>query len=175
MLDKAASEPNDEAQTVCPECGAAFPADEARCPYCGSLNPTGAEADYMHKLETLRENTDRLDDEAEQAVRENIGRNAKRTAAIVVAVIAIVAAFALGMGMLEQKGEQDALDAHHAREAFRQEHIEELDRLYEQGDDEALVEYALSLVNEPGFDAIYTWQHYDYLEERLEQHGEDDV
>ena len=35
----------------CPNCGAVFEAKEPKCPYCGHINPMGAEAKFLRDLE----------------------------------------------------------------------------------------------------------------------------
>lgn len=161
----------DENLARCANCGAEFSSEAARCPYCGALNPAGAERAYMQELGRIEHETNVLDDAARDDFKANVGGNAKRIAIVaLIAAAAIVAMLAI-VHFSNQADEQRALDEYHAREAFREQHYAELDRLYEAGDDEALVDYALSLIDEPGSDALYSWQHYDYLEscfDRLE-------
>ena len=40
---------------ICNSCGAEFEDTLPKCPYCGSLNYKGAEAEYLGKLEGMRE------------------------------------------------------------------------------------------------------------------------
>lgn len=39
----------------CTSCGAELDHGVARCPYCGTLIPGGAEKEYMEKLDSIRE------------------------------------------------------------------------------------------------------------------------
>ena len=48
----------------CSSCGGELTEKDAKCPYCGSINPLGAEAEYMEKLEYLREYTESLGNKA---------------------------------------------------------------------------------------------------------------
>lgn len=156
--------PEGEARLTCPNCGAEFPAGDARCPYCGELNPTGAEAAYMRDLAEIRDETDDLDDDAQDVLKANLRRNATRTAVIIVAAAAVIAALFFAVTCADKNDEQRELREFQARESFRSQHFDQLDRLYDAGDDDALSNYAWSLMDDPGFDALFSWKHADYLE-----------
>ena len=156
--------PNDEGQTVCPNCGAVFSVDEARCPYCNALNPTGAEKAYMEALDDLKNETSELPDEAEDDFEADLGRDAKKTVAIVCIILAAIASLFLVTTCMDKHSERQQLEAYQAREAFRAQYFEEFDRLYEAGDDDALSAYVWSLSDDPGFDALFSWKHVDFLE-----------
>ena len=151
-------------QVVCPNCGAGFPASDARCPYCGTLNPGGAEAAYMDELEDLRQDTDRLAEDVQDDLAADLKRNARKIALVALAAIVLIATVALALNCADSRDERNEVKRYQEREAFREQHFPELDRLYEQGDDAALVEYAWSLMDEPGYDAVYSWKHEDYLD-----------
>ena len=151
-------------QVTCPNCGAGFASNEARCPYCGTINPSGAEAAYMRQLEGLKDETDRLDDNVKRDLKVDLKRNAKRTVTVVIVVVAVLAALFLIANAVGSCEEQQDLRDFKAREAFREQHFDELDCLYENGDDDALSEYVWSLADDPGFDALYSWDHVDFLE-----------
>lgn len=154
----------DEAQSVCPNCGAGFPIEEARCPYCGALNPYGAERAYMGALDSIRSKTDDLDDNAEEGFKNSLKRNAKRTVAVIIVVVAALATLFLIVNCMSRGEERRDLQDFQARETFREQYFEELDRLYEAGDDDALSAYVWSLSDDPGFDALFSWNHADFLE-----------
>ena len=59
---------SDKERIVCTSCGASFDKDEPKCPYCGTLNPYGAEKEYKEKLEDIREKLDVVDDIAKAAI-----------------------------------------------------------------------------------------------------------
>lgn len=158
-----ASRDGDE-QVVCPNCGAGFSALDARCPYCGTLNPVGAEAAYMDELEDLRQDTDRLAEDVQSDLAADLKRNARKIALIALAAIALIATMVLALNCADSRDERNEVKRYQEREAFREQHFAELDRLYESGDDAALVEYAWSVMDEPGYDAVYSWKHEDYLD-----------
>ena len=45
---------------ICSSCGAEFEDTLPKCPYCGSLNYKGAEAEYLGKLESMLKIRSRL-------------------------------------------------------------------------------------------------------------------
>ncbi len=138
--------------------------EDARCPYCGAINPIGAEQAYMDALDDLRDETDELDDNAESSIKSSLRLNAKTTITIIVIAVAVLAALFLVVNCADKHDEQQALQSYQAREDFRTRYFEEFDRLYEAGDDDALSEYVWSLMDDPGFDALYSWKHAGYLE-----------
>ena len=162
--------PNDDnvyisdGQVKCPNCGAAHAADDARCPYCDALNPTGAEKAYMDELDDIKDDTDDLAENAQRDFNANVQGNAKRVALIAIVVVAVIAAMFLVANGMEKNSERQEIQSYQARESFRAEHFAELDRLYAAGDDAALSAYAWSLVDDPGFDALFSWEHIGYLE-----------
>ena len=85
----------DDGLVECANCGAAFAADAAHCPYCNALNPSGAESAYMDELEDLMNDTDRLDDDAQRGFESNLKSNAKLVVCVMAIVVAIMVALML--------------------------------------------------------------------------------
>ncbi len=150
-------------QIECFNCGAVHAADDPRCPYCGGLNPAGSEKAYMDELANLKDETDKLAQEAERDFGTNVQSNAKRIVLVAVFVVAMLAALFFVANCMNKNEERQEVQSYQARESFREQHFSELDRLYESGDDAALSAYAWSLENEPGFDALHSWEHIGYL------------
>ena len=149
---------------ACPECGAFLTIAEARCPYCGALNPAGAEKAYMASLDGIKDETSKLADNAIGRLKASLRKNTARTVIVAVVAAAVLAGMLLVPGYLDKQDEQQALRDFQAREAFRTAHFQEFDRLYEAGDFDALSEYVWSLSNDPGFDALFSWSHAGLLE-----------
>ena len=151
-------------QVSCSNCNATFAAGDARCPYCGALNPLGAEQAYMAELDGIKRGTEDLAQEAQRGFAAGLSRNAKRAVIIIAAVLALIAVSFLVYNLADSNEERRAVESYQARETFRQEHFAEIERLYESGDDAAMGSYIWSLAQEPGYDAIYSWEHYGFLE-----------
>lgn len=157
--------PNSDTEPLtCPNCGGDVPVDAARCPYCNAINPRGAQAAYMEELESLRQDTDRLDDDVQHNFARELAGNARRTIAIVVALVVLIVGALGAARCAANNDEQQELRDFQARETFREQHFDEFDRLYREDDPEALVAFAWSLEDEPGFEALYSWKHMPYLE-----------
>lgn len=154
----------EDKQIVCPNCGADFAVDEPRCPYCDALNPSGAEKAYMNELAEINDDVSELPDDAQESFEESLRSNTRRTVTIIVAIAAALAAMFLTFNCIGEAQERHAVQGFQARESFRSQHFDEFDRLYEAGDDDALSEHVWSLINEPGFDALYSWKHIGLLQ-----------
>ena len=153
----------DGRRVVCPNCCADFSIDEARCPYCGTLNPVGAEKAYMGELAEIKDETSGLADSSQNSFKSNLKNNARTTIAIVIVVFALIAMLFAVVTCMDKRDEQQTLRDFQMRETFKSQHFEEFDRLYNAGDDAALSDYVWSFVNDPGFDALFSWEHADYL------------
>ena len=86
----------------CPNCGAVFEAKEPKCPYCGHINPMGAEAKFLRDLEKTRKDMDQVDDEARKAYGTEIKKGAKSTAKTVLIVGLTVLLIIGGFILLEK-------------------------------------------------------------------------
>ena len=118
----------------------------------------------MEALADINEDTDDLVDDVQEDLKSDLQRNVKRTVAIVLAVVAVLIALFSIATCAEKSEERQSLRDFQAREDFRTNYFEEFDRLYEAGDDDALSAYVWSLTNDPGFDALFSWKHVDFLE-----------
>ena len=91
-----------DGQVKCFNCGAVHSVDDPRCPYCGALNPVGAEKAYMNELDDLKDETDQLAEDAEDDFGDNVQSNAKRIVLIVVAVVAAIAVMFFAYNCMER-------------------------------------------------------------------------
>lgn len=141
---------------ICSQCGAALPPGTAVCPYCGSAYAPEAEREYMRKLDEIREDLDDVGDAGLHASRKEIGRNSRKIALIVGGILAFAALLFLLFHVLESRENMDNRKEY----AWRQEHLAELDRLFEEGEYDALVE-AFESARDEGHD-LYDWDHYEF-------------
>jgi len=162
MLDNT-SENTLDRQVECFNCGAVHAADDPRCPYCGELNPAGSEKAYMDELANLKADTNELTQDAERDFTDSVQGNAKRIIRIAVVAVVLLASLFFVANCMDKNAERQEVQNYQARESFREQHFAELDRLYESGDDAAMSAYAWNLKDEPGFDALHSWEHIGYL------------
>ena len=148
----------------CPNCGAAYDESEAKCPYCGTLNPRGAQKEYMEKLRRIGKETGELAEEAEEAVRAETRRNSRRVfRAVLIAAAAAFVIFVIAR-MVGYQEEKAALKRLREEAAFEQQYFPEMNRFYEERDIEGLLSFLDAHAEEPGFGAVYSWKHYAYCE-----------
>lgn len=150
-------------RAVCFNCGADISADDAQCPYCGALNPSGAEKAYMDALDDINDETGELAVDAQDDLEANVRSNVKRTVAVILLVAAVLVSLFLAATCMDNKDERRAVTDYQAREAFRSQYFDEFDRLYDAGDDDALSTYVWALSDDPGFDALFSWEHIGLL------------
>lgn len=150
---------------ICENCGAEFDAHEKTCPYCGHLNPLGAEEAYMDRLEDLQEDLGDLKNHGKRTMGREIrtqGRGLLKTALLLALVLAL-----LVFGFIKMENSfQNSPSDEKAMMEFQKEHFGELEDLYEAGDPDALLNYVIELFEsgEKGYEAIYDWKHYKYLQ-----------
>lgn len=143
----------------CRNCGAPLKVTDAKCPYCGTLNPIGAEAEYMEKLENLRENTEDLEDYVPEEFSRNLKHHSKYALRIFFRVIGISLTIFLiifGVSRFQNHRERKQLQK---EIAFRQEYFPSLDELYALGDDQKVYHYLGELYEKDGSEALYRWEH----------------
>ena len=148
----------------CTNCGAPVGEFAEKCPYCGAMNPTGAEAAYMEKLRGIRKDLAAMDDDLEEAyvreLKKRGSRFGKVAAGIAIAILALILLFAVNEMVYRNKAKRES-----AKEiAFQKEYFAELDRVYEKGDDESTLDYIQSLYEKEGASSLWSWKHMDYFE-----------
>ena len=149
----------------CPNCGAEFSETEASCPYCGQLNPRGAEKQHMEKLHDLHRSTERLPEETTQELVSGVRRNGRKIAFLMLILLAIVVAGLVLRAVIGHAYDKKRVRSYQDRGAFQEAHFAELDRLFEEGDDARLLEEINALYNQKGSEALYSWEHYAYVSE----------
>ena len=76
---------------TCDNCGGVFKKTLPKCPYCGAINPEGAEKEYNNKLNNIREKLDVVDELAVEEYKNGLKLFFK-TFFVVLPVFAILAA-----------------------------------------------------------------------------------
>ena len=148
----------------CTNCGAEIEATDARCPYCGMVNPYGAERAHMRHLEGIRKQTEALSNAPSEALKGELRSNWKKAGRIVLTAAAVIVGIIIFIFLANRftdmlLGRSDV----RAEMAFREEYFPQLDALYEQGDDDATLELMSSLFDKPGSTILFEWNHYAYI------------
>ena len=143
----------------CPNCGAMFSAGEPECPYCGHINPMGAEAKFLRDLEKTRKELDDVDDEARAAYGGEIKKGAKSTLKTVMIVAVIIAILVGGFFILEKTVFNYDYKGNYADElAWEHEAFAEYDELFEAEKYEDLME---RIATDGEKHDVWNWENYD--------------
>ena len=152
---------------ICPSCGGDFSNSEAKCPFCGTMNPEGAERAFMNELGQIKADISELPDDVQGEVDEGIKDNSRKMVKIaVIVLISIFVIVLIGKGITKISVNRE-IDEYRAEENFKKVHFPELNRLYEERNPDALMDYALNLLDDSGYGAIFSWNHYGYLDSYL--------
>jgi hypothetical protein len=151
----------------CPNCGATFEAREPKCPYCGHINPAGAEAKFLRDLEGTRKKLDKVDDEARSGYGAEVKRGAGSVVKIAVIAAVIIAVLAGVIHIMNNTIFDYGFKGDYAEElTWEHEAFEEYDELYEAGKYEELMER----IAEDGEDHdVWNWENYDEFMDKAEE------
>ena len=138
----------------CHSCGAQFDDDLKVCPYCGTMNSKGSFKAYRKKLSTIKDNVDKLDEDAYTSLQDLIIKS------IIKAIF--VVAFCVGLGILigklipvniiDKKYESKTVE----RLNWYDAHYKELEVAYQNKDLDKLQE----LFSDENATSYY-WKHYE--------------
>ena len=143
----------------CPNCGAVFEAREDKCPYCGYINPLGAEAKFLRDLETTRKELDVVDDEVREDYKAEMKKGAKSTVKTVVIVFIILGIIIGGFIALEKTLFNTDYDGNYADELIWQRTAyAEYDELLEAGKYDELME---RIADDGEEHDVWSWEHYE--------------
>lgn len=149
---------------ICPSCGAEF-ADWARkCPYCGTVNEHVDEELYMEHLEELRNRLDRVDEESEEAYRENVKSSAGRIGKILLLIFLASVLVAAGVFWYQAAANRRYEKEMAAVREWERKEFPKLDALYEKGEyDSLLREFDAYLMDRDTPSNMYGWSHFTFV------------
>lgn len=147
---------NSKLKKHCINCGASYSYQEAKCPYCGTVNEIGAEQKYMEHLEDIREDLEAVAELPENVYKEEIKSTGKKVRKHVVRgiiVLAVIAAIWLYL--------QNRVYDYYSKDQllWEQENLPKMDAWYEAGEYDKIQDF-MNTAEYP----LYDWEHYDYLE-----------
>ncbi len=125
----------------CPNCGADINPMTDKCPFCGFINPEGAEQKYMDNLEDVRKQLDVVDEEAADEYKKGIGQSvkvARNTVIVIVCLAALIGAIVLIHHMYRTFLYEKVYKIGEVKDtpeelAWQRSFFEELDGLYAEG------------------------------------------
>lgn len=143
---------------VCGSCGASFKENLTKCPYCGSTNIKGAEREYMGKLEDVRKDMGELDsaplEELQAAVKKQ-GHFLKKS---MIVILMIAAAAGLIIYALTREEKRDYKEQY----LWQQEYFPQLSQFYDNGEYDAMLEFAAQILADNSSATLWEWEHYDF-------------
>lgn len=146
------------ANKICAYCAAEYDDMLPQCPYCGSTNYKGAEAEYLNQLETVRENMENLDQIHEKEVRKAIHKQG-RFLIIVFVILGVIGALVVGLVLWQQEG---YTRRRRADFLWKEQNFPIMNELYEKG---AYAEVTELYVESRDADyPVYAWEHSDFCE-----------
>lgn len=141
----------------CKSCGAHFDEMLPACPYCGTMSIKGAEAEYMDKLEDIRED---MEDLIAVPVMETKKALKKQTKFVLIVIGVILGLFLLLVLVELIFGYHAPKRDRQADFAWQQETFPVLDELYEQENyNELLTRYYQAFEEDA---PIGAWEHYEF-------------
>ena len=138
---------------ICSSCGAEFEDTLPKCPYCGSLNYKGAEAEYLGKLESMRQDMQQLEQVPEKELKKKLKKKQKFVIKLLIILAALAAILAVIVFRAQYIEPRDA----RADYLWEKENFPILDRLYQEKDLEALMDFYEQAVEENR--TIDRWEH----------------
>ena len=138
---------------ICSSCGAEFEDTLPQCPYCGSLNYKGAEAEYLGKLEGMRQDMQQLEQVPEKELKKKLKKKQKFVIKLLILLAALAAILAVIVFRAQYIEPRDA----RADYLWEKENFPVLDRLYREQDFEGLTEFYEQAVTEDR--VIDRWEH----------------
>lgn len=141
---------------ICPSCGAEFRSEDVKCPFCGTIYDKAAEAEYMEKLEDVKEDLDGLKDSAQAETKGQFKKVWKWLIVLLAIFIIIGAAVLIHDEMrrkrYEEKDKQEYL--------WRSSNYPVMNELYDKGDFEQL----LAIYNKATKEGhnLYNFPHNDF-------------
>lgn len=147
---------------LCQNCGAEINELDSKCPYCGTLNPIGAEAAYMEQLDDILADTEALSDVPNEHYEQHLKHHGAFALKVALLVIGICLLLFLGIQAIISFSNQQEKKNIQEEFAFQKEYFPQLDELYETGDDAQVYAYLNELYELDGSSALYDWEHQAY-------------
>lgn len=150
---------------ICDNCGGSFNNDLPKCPYCGALNPEGAEKEYSEKLENLRVNLDNVDEQAKEAFMAEV-KTFFRVLLITVAVVGVFALFSFSTKNVVSTVDHAALRTKTDEKIALISEAHELTSVLDEYYDNGLYEKAIEKINETRnkyASELYDWKHNAFM------------
>lgn len=131
-------------KTICPSCGAEFESDKVKCPFCGTIYYKAAEAEYMDKLEDVKEDLEDLKDSAQEETKGQF----KKVWKWLVILLVIFAAVGATVLIYDERRSKRYEEEDRQEYLWRSNNYPVWEELYDNGDYDQLMELYIKAANE---------------------------
>lgn len=138
---------------TCPFCAAEYLDNLPACPYCGTMNYKGAEAEYLEKLENVRSDMEDLGSIPAQEIKKEFKGTLRFVRKIFVGMAVLAAVWIAVYAWINYEPERDP----QADYLWKQTNYPVFDELYEKKDYEEMTRLYREAVEED--QPIYDWEH----------------
>lgn len=148
---------------ICKNCGADIDDTMAKCPYCDSMIPKGAEIAYMEKLYDIREDMEELKEIPQEVVKEELAGQGKRIRKIVTITMIVAGIIAALIVWNEKRYDRNYTDDL----IWEQENFPIMSEMYENQEYEELEEFYIKAMmeNRP----VWNWEYDEEFSEWMEE------
>ncbi len=150
---------------ICGNCGAEFDKILAACPYCGTINYEGAEAEYMGKLADIREDMEALQDVPMEETRRVVKRQGSILKKLGIGALVFFLIIAAGNWIME-KVEEASMPTPKEIYIWQETTFPGLNKMFEQGEYKELLVFYEENYNNP-YD-LWEWEHCDFCRVYME-------
>lgn len=149
---------------ICSNCGAEFDMHEAKCPFCGHINPLGAEEQYMQKMQDIKSDLAHVDDDQVEEIKKEAKKSVKivliTLLVLAVIIVVLMVIFAVDRKVSSTYGgiklyEDDLVKAG----KWNDEHLQQLEEMYDNKDIDGLCAFFGELQASGDYGAFYSWDH----------------
>jgi len=143
-------------EKICESCAGKYDDMLPECPYCGSINYKGAEAEYFNQLEEVREELEDLKEVPVEETKQEFRKQGQFLGKVFLVTVIVLALLILLYFLLQADwGPRRDSKADYL---WKQQNYPLMDKLYEKGDYEALREY----FTEENENPTGEWSHSDF-------------
>jgi len=153
---------------VCSNCGADVFGNEAKCPFCGYINISGAEEKFMRDIQKTESDMSEIPELQQKEYKKHMSKNTK-IVLITIGIVVMLLGILFGLIAFFEKilYSYDEVDVK-AQMLWQRENYPILDEMYNKGDYDGIIEfyYDLYIYNDENDTqySIYEWDHYHFID-----------
>lgn len=149
---------------TCRNCGADVDDALPECPYCHGFLYKGAEAEYMEKLEGIKEDLGNLAQVPKREYKKEAAVHLGKLKRWTVVFVLVIGAAALALSLYGRMKNQKEREQVWAQNLWQQENFPKLDAMFEAGDYDGILEFKNRLYESESDYHTWNWQHEPFME-----------